>query len=568
MPAASNRILAQQTSTAYELRLADLGLALGLLILSGLLFSALFNRETVLSYAIGYNLYGAERVLAGEVPYRDFHTLYPPATVYLNAAIFKLAGVSLYNALLGVMVFKVLTTVVLYLSGRLIMPRGWAVAAALSSLFWLRPNGPFKAVPMHYGALFLAAAMFFLLSYTIRPRRAHLFAAGVSLGVLALLKHNIAGYALIGWVLTGIGLVPRSGRRVEEILNHCRLLFILLLGCSLPVVSVLVYMKLQGALGAMVHTLLFAPGEFLLGRLNALPRPWTALIFAGWMAGCVAMLYWFRARAAAGTLVLTVATASIFIFFVAAPQVAIDPMIFYAPVLVIGAGLAACFYGVAALKKHRTPLLVVLVGGAAAFMESFPRFAREQAVSAMPFVVLLLLYLLYCFKPQVAAIAGGPQRFKIALLIVPLVFVLMGGRLFLNTYFDGLRWKSGVPLRAERGREVRFPEATAKEIDEVIDYVQQRVPIGGYLFAHSYAGSSFLFLAERKNPSGAQFWGGIGVSEEEKGRTLNAIKERDVRLAITSEKDLAAEKYEPMREYLNDNYRFSKRIGDVIILER
>src|SRR6185503_3857705 len=106
-----------------------------------LLFGFLFNRATVLSYSIGYNLYGAERDLAGEVPYRDFHTLYPPATLYLNAALFKLMGTTLYSAMFGVFVFKAMTILMIYLSGRKIVPAIWALGAALLSLFWLRPNG-------------------------------------------------------------------------------------------------------------------------------------------------------------------------------------------------------------------------------------------------------------------------------------------------------------------------------------------------------------------------------------------------------------------------------------------
>src|SRR5438128_8181972 len=137
---------------------------------------------------LSYHLYPAERLPAAKVPYRDIHTLYPPATLYLNAALFKWLGVSLYNALLGVFVFKTLTVMFVYLSGRVVCSRGWAMVTALLSLVWLRPNGPFKAVPMHYGALFLAIALWLLLKDSRAPRSALLFAAGCALGVLATFK--------------------------------------------------------------------------------------------------------------------------------------------------------------------------------------------------------------------------------------------------------------------------------------------------------------------------------------------------------------------------------------------
>jgi hypothetical protein len=569
MEAVSNATRIEDSAGAYPLAIADAALALALLVVAAGFFGLLFNRESVLSYAIGYNLYGAERVLEGEVPYRDFHTLYPPATVYFNAWVFKLLGISLYNALLGVLVFKVLTTVMLFLCGRLVMPRGWALAAAAFSLFWLRPNGPFKAVPMHYGALFLAVALFSILNYVTRRRRGYLFVAGLAIGVLALFKHNIGAYALIGSLVVVLAADLPSDVKVRQIFRSYRGPLILLCAFILSLLPALIYMKSEGALGPMVHTLLFGPGEFLLGRLNALPSPVMAVIFAAWLAvfGLFA-LGRVRSNPVRAAIIMAAAVLSISAFLLLANQSFIDSIVFYAPVVVVGVGGFVCFFGNGIGRTRRVALMAVLVGAAAAFMESFPRFAREQAISAMPFVVLLLLYLLYTFKPKAQAVAGSGLRLSVALGIVPLVFALMGVRLFAGTYFDGLKFKSNTELRAVRGRGVFFPEAIAGEIDDVIDHIQERVPPDGYFFAHSYAGSSYLFLADRKNPSGAQFWGGVGVSDEEKARTLAAIKEKNVYLVITSDKDLAAEKFAAMREYLSRGYFQTSRIGEVVILEQ
>jgi len=47
---------------------------------------------TVGTYDEGLVLVGADRVLRGEMPYRDFWTLYGPGSYYLLAGLFKLFG--------------------------------------------------------------------------------------------------------------------------------------------------------------------------------------------------------------------------------------------------------------------------------------------------------------------------------------------------------------------------------------------------------------------------------------------------------------------------------------------
>jgi hypothetical protein len=231
-------------------------------------YALLFNRSNVLSHSIGYNLYASDRVLEGAVPYRDFHTLYPPATFYLNAALFRWLGVSLQSALIGVLIFKALTVGVIYLSGRQVMPRIWAGAAAVSGLLWLRPNGPFKSVPMHYGALFLALAMLLLLKRESRGRLISIFLAGASLGFVALFKHNIGAYALAGSFVLLLfedrfevrrNLIYGDGRNnaLRRPSDKLKIVepFALLSGCAAAVIPALAYMQMKGALLPTIRTL-------------------------------------------------------------------------------------------------------------------------------------------------------------------------------------------------------------------------------------------------------------------------------------------------------------------------
>lgn len=538
-----------------------------LFVITVVLFSQLFNKENSLSYSIGYNLYGAERVLDGETPYRDFHTLYPPATLYLNAALFRAFGIGLYNALFGVLIFKVLTTLVIYFCARRLMPSLWSLFTASFSLIWLRPNGPFKAVPMHYGAMFLAIALFFLLSK--KSGKVSLFIAGVALGILALFKHNIGAYALAG----SIAVVLLDGEDIrfslKSLLRNYQQALLLIAGCATPVLPVLLYMQSKAALGLMIKTLLFGPGEFLLNRLAAAPMPFFPAVCVLWLILCIYVAKRCQSQPKTVNKVYAAAIVAGIGFPLLARQDQVDALIFYAPVLIIVAGLYLGLFGKRFELENQKAILAVTICAAAAFMEAFPRFAREQAIASMPFIALLLLYILYSFRASLEQFAMDKTRYKLAVLILPVTLFLMGARLFGQTFFDShLRFKSNQALNIERGRGVSFPSEKADEINQTVAYLQEHVPSNGYFFAQSYAGSSYLFLADRNNPSGAQFWGGVGVKDSERAATLEALKNQQVNLVVTSTRDMAAEKYQPMRDFINENFKLSREFGETLILEK
>lgn len=575
------------SSTSNKEQLSEILSVAAVLAMAAGVYAVLFNRANVLSHSIGYNLYASERVLEGGVPYRDFHTLYPPAIFYLNAALFKWLGVSLSTALLGVLIFKVLTVAVIYSSGRQVMPRVWALAAALSSLLWLRPNGPFKSVPMHYGALLLALAMCLLLKHQRSQKPFEILLAGASLGLLALFKHNIGAYALAGSVVFLVfedrGVVRQASvrrgpsaalQRLSDKLKSAgqrnyRRALLLLIGFAAAIAPALVHMQMNDALARMMRTLLFGPGEFLLSRLAIPLSPVAPALLAAALAATAYAAHRLRSRPAIAAGLWLILIAAISFFLLGGNQADVNQIIFYLPMLVLGCGFAIAVFTNTFAAAERRALLILFIFSAAALMELFPRFAREQTIAAMPFVMLFLFCLLYLLRPAITALAGGTMQYRLALVALPLTFSLIEGRLFFNTYFDGnLRFKAAARVNIERGRGVYFPAATAAMIDDAVNYIQQRVPPGGYAFAQSDAGTSLLFLSNRRNASNAQFWIGVGVTQEERAATLERIDKSQTKLIITSDEVLAAEKYEPMRDYIERNFKPSVRFDDVLILER
>ena len=84
----------------------------------------------------GFVLHVAERVLQGQVPYRDFFTQLTPGAFLALAAVFKVTGPSVIVGRWVTVLIGLLITALLYLSGRRILSRPAAALAALAFPVW------------------------------------------------------------------------------------------------------------------------------------------------------------------------------------------------------------------------------------------------------------------------------------------------------------------------------------------------------------------------------------------------------------------------------------------------
>src|SRR5215472_12274296 len=86
-----------------------------LLFIVSLAYLCIFLHRTSLEPDEGIVLQGAERVLRGELPYRDFFTFYTPGSFYLIAFIFRVFGDSLVMARVSLAISGATCALVTYL---------------------------------------------------------------------------------------------------------------------------------------------------------------------------------------------------------------------------------------------------------------------------------------------------------------------------------------------------------------------------------------------------------------------------------------------------------------------
>jgi len=199
-----------------------------------------------LAYDEGYLLDGVERLMDGQLIYRDFHHTYAPGRFYTLAAAFSLFGKNIMVERYALAFFQALKcslafTIVAVLSG------SW-LALLAPALIMLAP-GPWHKV--FFSSLGFLALYMMIQSLRSPPRR--LVLTGIVIGICAVFRQDVAGFAVIGGLI-GMMIDAAANRAEGRVWRSlaARLAF-LALGIALIGVPVLLFFYFQDALGPMLR---------------------------------------------------------------------------------------------------------------------------------------------------------------------------------------------------------------------------------------------------------------------------------------------------------------------------
>ncbi|HEV8483364.1 MAG TPA: glycosyltransferase family 39 protein [Blastocatellia bacterium] len=559
-------------------------------VIAGLGCYGLFVRRSVWLSVVGYSISPAERVLHGEVPYRDFLYNYTPGTLWLNAVLMKLFGSTLMTVNAGLFVFKVATLVTLFYVTRRLTNEWVALVPVALTLAWLGHQYIFGVVPTQYSLLFVLVGMGLMLTYDRSGRLGWLFLSGLAIGIVLTFKYNV-GLLLLAAGTGSIAAREVIGRNGEATLSRRVLMAagrsaIYWAGFGVVVAALMAYMASNGALSAMINHFLHHAAEYSESRSVPLPRPKQLLPVIAGLLVVVAGGYLVIRRApklfsayvigviALGSGVLLVPGRAYILKQSAAAAVAYLPLaLFAAIVLLVGWRFARSPGGAEDRQQWwRTYGAIITVGlfTLGAYLEMYPRADEYHLVRVLPPVFLLLVLFIHLTLPAVTSsfrhYVEGPSRPALLTVSVPLVLLVVAGVYGTwRPHFDGrFNFRDRKPLSIERARGMLVSARQAEFIEGLARSIEENSSPDDYIFSFAQRGSGFYFLSGRRNPTRFVWWRSVGIDGQDREAVLEMIADRRPRLILLQ--DSLTNKR--VRETVISNYHQVSAVTDIAVYER
>jgi hypothetical protein len=154
-----------------------------------------------LYYDEGFAVFNATRIMEGDVPYKDFWTIYPPGQFYVLAAIFKTFGTNLLIARIYDTIVHFVIVICTYLIAKKITSHSLSLLACVVTTLLLAIADSYAYAVFPAMALALLSILS-MLQYTQTGQRRWALSAGLLTGMTTLFRWDIGLYTGISVALT------------------------------------------------------------------------------------------------------------------------------------------------------------------------------------------------------------------------------------------------------------------------------------------------------------------------------------------------------------------------------
>jgi 4-amino-4-deoxy-L-arabinose transferase-like glycosyltransferase len=433
-----------------------------LMFLASIAYLCLFRRYTTIEPDEGIILEGAQRILNGQVLYRDFFSFYTPGSYYWTVLLFKVFGDSFLVARTAMAVMGGIVAAICYLLSRRVCSR--KVAVIVTALITLTAL-PYRFLVLHNWDSTLLACITLYCAVRLSESRKGTWAVSLgSCASLTLLFEQSKGAGLCLGLILGFLLLHISQSHTR-ILNRTNLIWIFV-GLAWPMLIVGCYFGTQQALQSMLADWLWPLQHYTLA--NRVPYG-----FQNWSDADRHAIF------ATGSVIIRA-----FNMFVISPT-------FLVPILPLIAIGLLIYWGLHLLRHHevapRASYYVLLTSAYAGLLIS---------VLVVRSDIIHFMYLLPVMGPVLAWIIDGrdiPGRlFKAARPAVAAYIVLAFSAFSLPLLIRARNASNEISTR--RG------VITTPAKDTVIEYVQGHVGRGRPLLVYPYL-PLYNYLTDTSSPT-------------------------------------------------------------------
>lgn len=475
-----------------------------------------FNRGFAY-YDEGFILHATQRVMRGEIPYKDFDLIYTPATIYLTAAAFKIFGESVLSGRILMFLVGLLTSYLIYIiSFRATKNSLTSFLSVLIYLGWgpTHINFPWPSMLVLTAAV---AALWALPRY---------YLVGLLTAVVFLIKQNF-GVAVFLSVVIGLEWT-RGIRGIREFF----------LGIITGLAPFLGYLLLTNSLAGFLDNFYFYTIKRFLfegAALTPFPSGVKGLFYLlPGLISLVAILLAFKKHKK--LLTLPVFTLLFYLFGI---RPTTDFVHLTTLMSITGLPLSVIFsnFQISSSKKQTK------------FKSQLNNFSKKTSKKFLKFNNLRFVW-------------------RTCWLIFGVLLIGLGfyTGLFKNYY----RWDSPIIKQnffvSNPKAKILVDQKFYEVIPRLVSEIKRKSGKEDYIFIFPNA-SMFYFLTGRKNPT--RF---IGLAHNFQTRAqeqeiIKALQSKNVRLVLTNE-PIVGNDYKIIRKYILDNFKKKKEIFEFSLWER
>jgi len=482
----------------------------------------------------GIILVAAQRLLAGEIPYKDFFiVMYPPGQIYVMGFLLELFSSSLIvGRLYTVAVSTGISLVVFYMTLMLTGKRLISLISWFFVLVALSPRLGAIPAPIWPGVFFSLAALYIYMRYLRRPAILSILFSGFVGGLAVLFRHDIGIFALVsimGSLFVGFFYDKKAIQKIAFFTA----------GALLAILPAFLYFAAKSATQDVINSLVLFP--FVHQKTAGLSFP----------APCFDLRMIFHGS----------------LFFIKVNQYYIPALVYLYAFL----HLLKQFFKKELHKKKNLASLSILIFGVLTFNQVITRTDPAHLLTVIAPAAILFGFMLQKTLSRKVNLKSAAAYVYIAIIFS--LFVLLSVKnvdKYVKNVFRKIYKKQIVKTRFTKG-EIYLPAEERPEVLGVLEYINsntrpgERIYLGNIVHGKDdFGGSTILYFLADRLPSTKyyEFLPGLITDPAVQREIKNSLVKHNVRLIVLQDIDLGGgSPRTKLDDFIAENYELIKKFG-------